>query len=209
MQHDVDVVVEVDFPIGVDPEWMLNQLYIAVKGDPGSRYYDFKVERNSRCVTVTYPDGVTVDLMPVARISGGPEYSGVLFHHNAKRNEKYRKEVNPKAFTLHFNARIQSSDVFASRYRTRRLLADGLLQERAETQPMPEHVPIEEKSSRLMAIQLPNKISYRVRIFYRVPRLLDYTTVKQVQPPGLRRQPQADAERGRRAAPRVLACVRH
>lgn len=154
MQHDVDVVVEVDFPIGTDPEWMLDKLYEAVKGDAGSRYYDFKVARNSRCVTVTYPDGVTVDLMPVARILGGPERSGVLFHHNAKRAEKYRKEVNPKAFTLHFNARIKSSDVFASRYRTRRLLSDGLLQERAETQPMPEHVPIEEKSPRLVAIQL-------------------------------------------------------
>jgi hypothetical protein len=154
MQHDVDVVIEVGFPIGTDPAWMLDQLYKAVKGDPGSRYYDFKVARNSRCVTVTYPDGVTVDLMPVARIPGGPERSGVLFHHNPKRDEKYAKEVNPKAFTLHFNARIKSSDVFASRYRTRRLLSDGLLQERAETQPMPEHVPIEEKSPRLVAIQL-------------------------------------------------------
>ncbi|MBX5132641.1 hypothetical protein HJB80_08215 [Rhizobium lentis] len=154
MQHDVDVVVEVDFPTGTDPEWMLDKLFDAVKGDPGSRYYNFKVERNSRCVTLTYPDGVTVDLMPVARIPDGPERSGVIFHHNAKRAEKYRKEVNPKAFTLHFNARIKSSDVFASRYRTRRLLADGLLQKRAETQPMPDHVPIEEKSPRLVAIQL-------------------------------------------------------
>lgn len=154
MQHDVDVVVEVDFPIWTDPAWMLDQLYKAVKGDPGSRYYDFKVTRNSRCVTVTYPDGVTVDLMPVARIPGGPERSGMLFHHNAKRDEKFTKEVNPKAFTLHFNARIKSSDIFASRYRTRRLLADGLLDTRAETQPMPDHVPIEEKSPRLVAIQL-------------------------------------------------------
>ncbi|WP_176705721.1 hypothetical protein [Rhizobium grahamii] len=99
------------------PSGMLDKLYQAVKGDPGSRYYDFKVERNSRCATVTYPDGVTVDLMPVARLPGGPERSGVLFHHNAKRDEKYRKEVNPKAFTLQFNARIKSSDVFAFRYR--------------------------------------------------------------------------------------------
>lgn len=154
MQHDVDVVVEVEFPIWTDPAWMLDQLHKAVKGDPGSRYYDFKVTRNSRCVTVTYPDGVTVDLMPVARIPGGPERSGKLFHHNAKRDEKFTKEVNPKAFTLHFNARIKSSDIFASRYRTRRLLADGLLDTRAETQPMPDHVPIEEKSPRLVAIQL-------------------------------------------------------
>ncbi len=154
MQHDVDVVIEVDYPISTDPAWMLDQLFKAIKGEPCSRYYEFKVIRNSRCVTVTYPDGVTVDLMPVARIPGGPERSGVLFHHNPKLDEKYAKEVNPTAFTLHFNARIKSSDVFASRYRTRRLLSDGMLQERAETQPMPDHVPIEEKSPRLVAIQL-------------------------------------------------------
>ncbi|WP_165422037.1 SMODS domain-containing nucleotidyltransferase [Rhizobium ruizarguesonis] len=166
MQHDVDVVVEVDISVGTDPEWVLDKLYDAVKGDPGSRYYDYKITRNSRCVTVTYPDGVSVDLMPVARIPGGPERSGVLFHHNAKRDEKYGKEVNPKAFTLHFNVHIKASDVFAARYRTRRLLADGLLQERAETQPMPDHVPIEEKSPRLVAIQLIKRfrdVQYRKR----------------------------------------------
>lgn len=75
MQHDVDVVVEVGFPIGTDSAWMLDQLYKAVKGDPGSRYYDFRVTRNSRCVTVTYPDGVTVDtdrrMNPVSAPSPG------------------------------------------------------------------------------------------------------------------------------------------
>lgn len=154
MQHDVDVVLEVDYPTTTDPQWMLDVLYDSIKGERGSRYYAYKIERNSRCVTVVYPDGVTVDLMPLARIPGGPERSGVLFHHKADDGEKFTKEVNPKAFTDHFNVNIGSSDVFASRYRTRRLMAEGHLQERAETQPMPDHVPIEEKSPRLVAIQL-------------------------------------------------------
>ncbi len=175
MQHDVDVVVEVDFPVTTDPEWMLDILYRSIKGEPGSRYYGYKVERNSRCVTVRYPDGVTVDLMPVARISGGPPRSGVLFHHSSKTGEKYQKEVNPKAFTEHFNANIRASDLFASRYRTRRLLADGFLQEKAETQPMPDHVPIEEKSPRLVAIQLTKRfrdVQFRSREGKRPPSVV-------------------------------------
>ncbi|MGO6810179.1 nucleotidyltransferase domain-containing protein [Rhizobium ruizarguesonis] len=175
MQHDVDFVLEVNYPITTDPQWLLDVLHKSIKGERGSRYYDFKIERKSRCVTVFYPDGVTVDLMPIARIPGGPERSGVLFHHNADVGEKYTKEVNPKAFTNHFNANIGSSDVFASRYRTRRLMADGHLQERAETQPMPDHVPIEEKSPRLVAIQLTKRfrdVQFRKRQGRRPPSVV-------------------------------------
>lgn len=152
-QHDVDVVVEMDVAIGTSPEWMLDKLFEAIKGEPGSKYYAFKVERNSRCITVTYPDGVTVDLMPVVRIPGGPERSALLFHHKAEAGESYTKEVNPKAFTNHFNANIATSEVFAGRFWKRRVLVEGLA-EKAETQPMPAQQPLEEKSPRLLAIQL-------------------------------------------------------
>ncbi|RWD71674.1 hypothetical protein [Mesorhizobium sp.] len=152
-QHDVDVVMEVDVQPGTDPEWMLDTLFDAVKGEPGSKYNDYKVDRNTRCVTVTYPDGVTVDLMPVVRIPGGPERSAHLHHHKPETGEKALKEVNPKAFTNHFNANIGTSDTFAAKFRSRRLLVEGLL-EKAETQPLPDHLPIEEKSPRLIAIQL-------------------------------------------------------
>jgi hypothetical protein len=40
LQHDVDVVVEVDVPQGTDPEWMLDTLFSAIKGEPGSKYHD-------------------------------------------------------------------------------------------------------------------------------------------------------------------------
>lgn len=152
-QHDVDAVVEMDAPQGTDPAWMLDQLYKAIKGERGSKYYDFKIERNTRCVTVIYPDGVTVDLMPVVRIPYGPERSANLFHHKPDTGERYRKEVNPKAFTNHFNANIASSAAFATKYWRRRMLVENLV-EKAETQPMPDQLPIEQKSPRLIAIQL-------------------------------------------------------
>ncbi|MBY5396961.1 hypothetical protein HFN01_19315 [Rhizobium leguminosarum] len=43
MQHDVDVVLEVDYPLGTDPEWMLDILYRSIKGEPGSRYYTYRM----------------------------------------------------------------------------------------------------------------------------------------------------------------------
>ena len=51
LQHDVDVVVEVDVPEGTDPEWMLDTLFSAIKGQPGPKYYDFPIKCNSRCIT--------------------------------------------------------------------------------------------------------------------------------------------------------------
>ena len=56
-QHDVDAVLELNIPADSDPEWVLDTLYDAIKGKSGSRYYDYRIERNSRCVTVIYDDG--------------------------------------------------------------------------------------------------------------------------------------------------------
>jgi hypothetical protein len=152
--HDVDVVVELDISEHSDPSAVLDTLYRAIKGEPGSEYYDLVVERNSRCVTVTYRDGVTVDLMPVVRIPSGPERSAWLFHHKQETNAKMLKEVNPKAFSDFFNANVGTSETFASQFGSRRLLVEGDVAEKAETQPMPDHLPLDEKSPTLVALQL-------------------------------------------------------
>ncbi len=55
-----------------------------------------KVRQNSRCVTVEYSDGTTVDLMPIARISG-PDRAGHLFHYKHETGESRHKRVNPWA----------------------------------------------------------------------------------------------------------------
>lgn len=71
-------------------------MYKAIKGEEGIRYFDYLIEKNSRCVTVTYPDGVTVDLMPVVRIDGTPEPVATLLHYKPDTGERYHKEINPK-----------------------------------------------------------------------------------------------------------------
>lgn len=170
-QHDVDAVLELDVPAGSDPEWVLDTLYAVIRGEPGSRYYDYKIERHSRCVTVTYPDGVTVDLMPVVPVNGAPQRVATLFHHKREDGERYHKEVSPKGFADHFNDHVDISYVFARRFDNRRRLIEGrtygevlasdgflnpaeIIAERADTAPMPAYMPLDQKSPRVVALQL-------------------------------------------------------
>lgn len=151
-QHDVDVVMELDASPNSSPKEILGLLFQAINGEPGSRYYG-KVKQNSRCVTVEYGDGTTVDLMPIARISG-PERAGNLFHYKKETGETLHKAVNPWGFAKHFNDHVDYDPAFHDLFKGRRLIVDGMATDKAETQPMPEHVPVKEKSARVVAMQL-------------------------------------------------------
>tara|TARA_R110001599_G_scaffold5191_2_gene26052 strand:+ start:1732 stop:3024 length:1293 start_codon:yes stop_codon:yes gene_type:complete len=147
-QHDVDVVLELDLPLNSDPEFVLTSLYEAVRREPGTRYYDMTTLQ-SRCVTVTYKDGRTVDLMPAVRIQGRPERVVQIFHWNAEKRESYHKEVNPKGFATHFKDCLIYSKTFEMRFSDRMTVLA-----KAETQPMPNFEPLEAKAPRQVALQL-------------------------------------------------------
>lgn len=151
-QHDVDVVMELDIRPDSPPKDVLNLLFLAINGEQGSRYHG-KVTQNSRCVTVEYGDGTTVDLMPIARIPG-PARAGNLFHYKRETGESRHNPVNPWGFAKHFKDHVDFDPVFHDLFAGRRVLVEGRIVEKAETQPMPQHVPIEEKSARVVALQL-------------------------------------------------------
>ena len=151
-QHDVDVVIELDIASDSSPSKTLGTLFEAINGEPGSQYHG-KVALKSRCVTVEYADGTTVDLMPVARVPG-PVRVGNLFHHKPEASEEYHKPVNPWGFADEFNRRVELDPSFANLFKGRRLLVEGAMAIKADTQPMPDHVPPEEKSPRVVALQL-------------------------------------------------------
>ena len=169
-QHDADAVLELLIDEDDDPETVLDELHDAITNTSNVTYRGLRVERNSRCVTVHYTDGMTVDLMPVVRLSGTPERVANLFHHKAETGESYHKEVNPKGFASQFNATVEQNEAFARRFDTRRFLVEGktyaerfapvldesyeLLAEKAETQPMPDYLPLDQKSPRVVALQL-------------------------------------------------------
>jgi hypothetical protein len=152
-QHDVDVVMELKIDPKTSPKIVLDALFQAINGELGSRYYG-KVRQNSRCVTVQYEDGTTVDLMPVARIEGEPARAGNLFHYKRETSEALHKPVNPWGFADHFKNTVAFDPVFYDLFRGRRLLVEGGFAMDAETQPMPNHAPLEEKSPRVVAVQL-------------------------------------------------------
>lgn len=54
--------------------------------------------------------------------------------------------------------------MFHDLFKGRQLLVEGMVAEKAETQPMPDHAPIEEKSARVVALQLIKRardVAYR------------------------------------------------
>jgi hypothetical protein len=163
-QHDVDAVVETLMSPNEDPSRALTLLFDAINGPAESRYHG-KVRRNSRCVTVEYGDGVAVDLMPIARIAGEPARAGHLFHWRPAAAESYHKPVNPWGFAARFNEEVELDSSFARIFDARRRFNEGTFA-KAATEPLPDHVPLSEKSARVVAIQLLKRnrdIRYRSR----------------------------------------------
>jgi hypothetical protein len=161
-QHDLDVVLEIDFAPYTLPSTMLTLLFKAINGELDSRYHG-KVRLNSRCVTVTYECGTTVDLMPIARLPNQGEKAGNLFHW--KGETEFHKPVNPWGFADHFNTAVSFDPAFAQLFEARRRAASGLIVE-AATEPLPEQTPLAEKSPRVVALQLLKRfrdLRYRPR----------------------------------------------
>lgn len=147
-QHDLDVVVELNLPIGTPAVVVLTMLFNAIRGEVGSRYYH-KTTRNSRCVTVEYDDGFKVDLMPIVRDQSLIERRGVLFHY--KDGEAYTKPINPFGFKTVYNETVETDPEFVTEFR--RGLRERALA-KAEAEPMDDHIRLEEKSPRTVALQL-------------------------------------------------------
>jgi len=165
-QYDVDAVIELDLPEGSHPQDVLEKLYRSIKRDRGSRYYS-KTELHSRCVTVTYDDGHTFDLMPVVRVARTPERVVNLFHYKASPFECYCKDVNPKGFSTHFREKVPLSTSFTKLYDGYRSIVAS-----AETEEFPPYEALDQMSPRVGALQLNKRsrdMAYRNRPGKRPP----------------------------------------
>lgn len=147
-QHDVDAIIELDTDPFADPQLVLESLFRSIKRTPDSRYYSCTT-LGSRCVTVTYKDGRTADLMPVVRLPHLPERVVHLFHFKAEEQERYHREVNPSAFTEHFKASVRASTVF-----TKAFAGHLEILAKAETEQFPAYEALDQKSPRVVALQL-------------------------------------------------------
>ena len=166
-QHDVDAVLILKGAYLAHPKAIIDDVFKALVrpgSDEPSRYQG-KVTRNSRCVTVTYEDGRTVDIMPVCEYQinqSKDDERHYLFHYKAEQGkpvESYHKPVRPKGFIRWYRGEdsqlIESPKGFVFAEAFRKSVRDHqLVTAKAETEPFPNEEKITEKSLRTLVVQL-------------------------------------------------------
>jgi hypothetical protein len=150
-EYDVDLIVGLLLPPDSDPELVLSTLYDAIRGEPGSRYYD-KTVRHTRCVCVSYEDGMHTDLTPAVLVTGGPARTSVIFHSKPEEGMKLRLLANPWGFGEWFKETTPLEANFAKLYEAR---AEAY--KRAPAEPVPEQEPAGRKSRALISLQLTKR----------------------------------------------------
>lgn len=141
-EFDIDVIAKLNINRTTPPSVVLDELFKAVNGKPGSIYHG-KVTRNSRCVTIEY-DRMHLDITPAVRMPELEERTSTIFHaHENEPPERHRHIVaNPWGFAQWFKE--NTPDVTG--------IVEAVLHKSSEPVPDQEHVF--EKSPSLIALQL-------------------------------------------------------
>ena len=146
------------------PKEVLDLLFEAINGKPGSRYYG-RARRRSRCVTIEY-SGMHIDVTPAERLPATPERQSNIFHHKAPEDPGRRIIANPYGFAEWFIRKTPDSG-FAEQYASRaRVYEASLLVEAADADPVPPPEPAAHKSLAVVALQLLKRwrnVQYRNR----------------------------------------------
>lgn len=155
-EFDIDLIAQLDLPNDTPPHEMLNVLEAAIRGEPGSRYYDM-TERCTRCVQVRYADGMHLDVTPMVRIPLLAERCGFIFHarHRYAGVDDRRIVANPWGFAQWFIALTPAERRFVEAFDARvAAYADKIVLSEAEVEPVPDLCPVHEKSMAVIALQL-------------------------------------------------------
>lgn len=155
---DIDIIVEL-FLEHLTPSQALDLLFEAMRGEPGSRYYDC-TERQSRCVTVYYADGMHLDLSPSVLLDSGDPRRSHIFHSKPEEPRHRDKFIltNSFAFAAYYNESCPIDQIFAEEYGRRARASDRqleVLMKDADSVPVPEHsTVVGGKSSVTVALML-------------------------------------------------------
>lgn len=141
-EFDIDVVAKLKIDRNTPPAQVLNALYTAVNGVPGSIYHG-KVTRNSRCVTIEYNE-MHLDITPAVAMPELNERTSTIFHANEKEAAAKHRHIvaNPWGFAQWFTE--STPEV--------RTIVEAVL--RKSTDPVPDQERVFEKSPSLIALQL-------------------------------------------------------
>ncbi len=172
-EHDLDVVVQLGVPQGWSPADVLDALYEAIRGEPGSRYYA-KAKRRPRCVTVSYAD-MHLDLIPMQRLHATPERESILFFHE-EGGDCGQSVVNSFGFAEWFSACTADSGTFGPLYAERASIYEReMVLAEADADPVPEQEPASAKSLSVVGLQLVKRwrnVLYQDRTNGRPPSVL-------------------------------------
>lgn len=154
-EFDIDLIAQLDMPADTPPHKMLDILERAIRGEPGSRYYD-TTTRCSRCIQIQYRD-MHLDVTPMVRLTAYAERTGNIYH----APERYRTDkdriivANPWGFAQWFKAKTPAEHAFAIAFSERAMAYDARFAfDAAQVDPVPEQQQIHEKSMALIALQL-------------------------------------------------------
>ncbi|MDP2372630.1 nucleotidyltransferase [Reyranella sp.] len=152
-EFDIDIIAELDLDPESDPKEVLDLLYRAIRGIPGSRYYSM-TKRQTRCVTVEYAD-MHLDVTPVVRQASAPERQSLVFHHKPETAHVVgtRHVANPWGLAEWFKQQTPADEIIAKMFYDRMAL-DGQVRADAEFDVVPGQVPAHSKSKALIALQL-------------------------------------------------------
>ncbi len=134
----------------------MDLLEAALKGYP----VDKPVNRQTRCVTVTFADGMHVDVTPASRLPNSAERASHIFH--AKRgkpaSEHYHVPMNAYGFGCWYTDRTPIEPRFAMDFARRYYESAGMqFRAAAEHEDVPAQTPLIVKNTATVALQLQKR----------------------------------------------------
>lgn len=172
---DIDIIAELILPPSIPPAQVLDLLFSAIKGSPGSIYHDM-AERQTRCVTVYYADGMHLDVTPTVLVNTLDPRLSHLFHAKPEEHPASHKRLlmNSFGFCEWFKARTPVDLAFAAAYAKRAAdFSRSTMRLDADVVPVPAHSTVEGgKSATVVALQLLKRnrnLRYNKRKGMRLP----------------------------------------
>ena len=153
-EFDIDAVTQLGLPALTAAAEVLGTLFEAVRGKPGSRYFGC-TRRRGRCVTVSYGDGMHVDLTPaILQVGALPRQSWIFEHQFGSKADPGRRLIaNPYGFAEWFKDQVPDDHDF-----TRWFLSRAEAYEKSQAiicaEPVPPPEPVARKPRAVVAMQL-------------------------------------------------------
>ncbi len=188
---DIDIVAELILPHSTASAAVLDLLFSAINGPPGSQYHGM-AERQTRCVTVHYADGMHLDITPTLLLAELDPRLSHLFHAKKEEpaSEHLRLRMNSFAFCEWVNGKTPIDLTFEEAYGSRALAFDARRERAdADVKPVPAHSsPAGGKSAKIVALQLLKRnrnLRYEKRRGRLPPSVMLAKLAAETTPPGV------------------------